>query len=109
MALYALWPLLATLQPRQEGERYELCPHHLLLRLAEHDHGSSSTPAGGNHDPLQCAFGLNVGDGAAAVGSPTAVIALHAPEFQSNRQLSADNFLSRPPLAAQPRGPPVSL
>jgi hypothetical protein len=111
MALYVLWPLLATAQPRSEGSTYELCPHHWLQRFAEEtgQQKKSPNPIWGD-DQLRCVFSLGIGDGASAVPST----ALRPEGHVWTSVETTASFTVQVPLgqlcffsASIPRGPPA--
>jgi len=108
VTLYALWPLLATMQPRGEGSVYQLCPHAALHQMAE-ERGlekPSSNPIWNNHR-LQCAFALGIGDGASAAPSGAVVLIVEAASGASvlKPRLSIPKEPKRYYITA-PRGPP---
>src|SRR5688500_10144720 len=75
VSLYALWPLLATAQPRSPNTHYELCPHTALHEMAvQSGHQEpSSNPIWGNHQ-LQCVFSFSSGDGVSAAHTAATVL-----------------------------------
>ena len=108
-ALYALWPLLATAQPRTQGTQYELCPHTWLHKFSEETHREkpSSNPIWGDHQ-LQCAFSPGTGEGASPLAGtiPTALLIVdwqHRPVATPTPIPRAANRF----FTAAPRGPPV--
>ena len=107
-ALYALWPLLATAQPRTPDGQYELCPHTWLHKFSEETHKEkpSSNPIWSDHQ-LKCAFSPGTGDGSSPL--PDAVAILVIDGWQIGIAVLA---VDTPPIfsrfyATSPRGPPV--
>jgi hypothetical protein len=109
MALYALWPLLATVQPRSADSQYELCPHHWLQRFAEEtgQQEKSPNPIWGD-DHFQC-FALGFGDGGSAMPSALLLpgghvwVSIETSSFTAQVPLGQIRFFS----ASVPRGPPA--
>ena len=108
IALYALWPLLATAQPRTPGGQYELCPHTWLHKFSEETHQEkpSSNPVWGDHQ-LKCAFSPGMGDGSSPLPDAIAVLIIDGWQI-AIAAISIDEPRFSPRFyATAPRGPPV--
>jgi hypothetical protein len=108
VTLYALWPLLATMQPREVGAVYQLCPHTALHQMAEQSalEKPSSNPIW-NNQGLQCVFALGIGDGASA--APSAPVALIVDTLNSDAASEPRLSIPEKPnnyYLPAPRGPP---
>lgn len=106
-ALYALWPLLATAQPRGDGGQYELCPHVWMHRAFEESHHQKpTTPNYGDH-LLKCAFSGGVGDGSSPIPDAIAVPSINSgPVAIAAARIEAPRVTVRL-YATSPRGPPA--
>lgn len=108
MVLYALWPLLATAQPRGHGAHYELCPHLLLHNAAQEDPGHEPVPDPGWGDhQLKCAFSPGAGDGSSPM--PDGVVlpgVMHWETVTPVVSIGVPRTYFRT-YAAVPRGPPT--
>ena len=107
MVLYALWPLLATAQPRDPNGHYELCPH-MLLHNASHqmpEQAPAPDPGWGDHQ-LKCAFSAGAGDGSSPLADVVVVPAIthwDTPALVASPGVPRSFFRT---YAAVPRGPP---
>lgn len=107
VSLYALWPLLATMQPRGLGTHYELCPHAALHQMAEQSgHEPPSRNPIWNEHQLQCVFSLGIGDGGALAPTAPVVLVLDAGSSVIHHPVSLVVGLASRFYATAPRGPP---
>ena len=108
ITLYALWPLLATAQPRGQGGHYELCPHVWMHKFAEETGREAPAPGTlwGDHQ-LKCAFSPGTGDGSSPLPDATAILLIDGWQIDfAAVSIDAPRFSSRF-YATAPRGPPV--